>query len=88
MAEDVKAGGGVDNCKNETDKRSLSKNSNEALDYLTSDTKKTFVQLKQAFTKAPIFWYFNPEYHIQIKIDTLGYNINKTLSKLTLDNLG
>ena len=32
--------------------------------FLTFGTKKAFKQLKQAFTKAPIFWHFNPECHI------------------------
>ena len=55
--------GGVD-CEDKTVGRSLSKNLNGATGYLTSDTRQTFIQLRQAFTKAPIFWYFDPEYNI------------------------
>ena len=42
-----------------------------------------FNYLLLAFTKALILWYFNPECHISIETDTLGYTIDKMLSWLT-----
>ena len=51
--------------------------------FLTSKTKVAFNHLWLAFTKAPILWYFDLKYHIQIKIDTSGYLIGIILSKLT-----
>ena len=59
MAEDAEVGniGGSCDCEDKTVERSplTSKNSNGATDYLTSSAKPAFTQLRQAFTKAPIF---------------------------------
>ena len=50
---------------------------------LTSDTREGFNRLRQAFTKATIFRYFDPEYHIRIETDLSGYAIKGVLSQLT-----
>ena len=55
--------------------------------FLTPDAREAFNQLKQAFTKAPILWHFDPECHIQIETDALGYAIGGVLSQLTSDHL-
>ena len=64
------------------------KNLNGATDYLILGAKLPFIQLRQAFTKAPIVWHFDSEYHIRIETDTSGYAIGRVLSQLTSDNLG
>ena len=74
--------GGDGNCKNEIDKKLPSKNLAKAMNYLTSDARQTFTQLKQAFTKAPILQHFDPKYYIWIKIDTSKYVIRSILSQL------
>ena len=51
--------------------------------FLTLNTKTAFNHLRLTFTKAPILWYFDPEYHIRMEIDTLGYAIGGMLSQLT-----
>ena len=60
---------------------------NWAIDYLTFDAKQAFTQLKQTFTKAPIFQHFDLECHIRIETDASGYAIDEVLNQLTLDNL-
>ena len=84
MAEDAEVEniGGSSNCKDEMIKRSplISKNSNGITGYLTPNAKKTFIQLRQAFTKGLILWYFDPECHIRIEIDASGYVISGVLS--------
>ena len=92
MAEDAEVGsiGGDCDCEDETVERSplTSKNSNRATGYLTFGAKRAFTQLKQAFTKASIFCYFDLEYYNQIKTNVSNYTIARVLSQLTLDNLG
>ena len=91
MAEnaEVKSVGGG-NCENGTVERSslTSKNSNGITGYTTPKARLAFSQLRKAFTKALILQHFDPEYHIRIETDALGYAIDKVLSQLTLDNLG
>ena len=43
--------------------------------FLTPEARLVFTQLRQAFVKAPILHYFDPESHIRIETDTLGYAI-------------
>ena len=85
--DEVGVGGGGD-CKDETVERSLSKNLNKAIGYLSPDARRAFTQLRQTFTKAPILWHFDSECHIQIEIDMSSYAIGGVLSQLTLDNFG
>ena len=47
---------------------------------LTPKARLAFNRLRLAFTKAVILWYFDPEYHIWIKTDALGYAIGGVLS--------
>ena len=90
MAEDAEVGSIGNNCEDETVKRSplTSKNPNRATGYLTPVAKQAFTQLRQAFTKASILRYFDPECHIRIETDASNYTIGGVLSQLTLDNLG
>ena len=55
--------------------------------FLTPGTKEVFNQLRQVFTKAPILWHFDPECHIRIETNTLGYAIEEVLSQLTFDHV-
>ena len=48
--------------------------------FLTPEARSAFNRLRLAFTKAPILWYFDPECHIWIKTDELGYAIGSMLS--------
>ena len=50
--------------------------------FLTPDAKIAFNYLRLAFTKAPILWHFDPECHIWIETDVLGYTINSMLDQL------
>ena len=50
--------------------------------FLTPDARGAFNHLRLAFTKAPILWHFDPECHIWIEIDALGYAIGSVLSQL------
>lgn len=53
----------------------------EKLQFLTLRTKEAFKRLRQAFNKAPIFWHFDLESHIQIETDVSGYAIDGVLSQ-------
>ena len=57
-------------------------------DFLIPGAKLAFTELRQAFFKAPILHYFNPEYHIRIETDVSGYAIGGIFSQLTSDNSG
>ena len=57
-------------------------------DFFTPWAKLAFIKLKQAFFKASILYYHNPERHIQIETNVLGYAISGIFSQLTLDNSG
>ncbi len=56
--------------------------------FLTSEAKKAFTKLRQAFIETPILNYFDLERHIQIETDASGYAISEILSQLTSDDLG
>ena len=55
--------------------------------FLTPGNKKTFNQLKQALTKAPISQYFDLECYIRIETNASGYALGRVLSQLTSDHL-
>ena len=57
-------------------------------DFLTLRAKLAFIQLRQAFFKALIFYHFNSKRHIQIETDVSSYAIGEVLSQLILDNSG
>ena len=50
--------------------------------FLIPKAKLAFIQLRQAFVKAPIFYYFDPKSLIWIKTDASGYTIGGILSQL------
>ena len=54
--------------------------------FLTPDAKKAFNYLRLAFIKAPILQHFDPESHIRIETDALGYAIGRVLSQLNFDS--
>ena len=60
---------GSGDCKNKTVRKSLSKNSNRAMAYLTPNARWVFTQLNKTFTKALIFQQFDLESHIRIETD-------------------
>ena len=91
MAEDADVSNiGNGNCENKTVERSslTSKNLNQTTGYPTLEVRLLFTQLRKAFTKALIFWHFDPECHVRIETNMSGYTIGRVLSQLTLDNLG
>ena len=53
--------------------------------FLTPNAKKAFNHLQLAFIKATIFWHFDWESHIRIKIDISSYAIGEMLSQLNLN---
>ena len=61
--------------------------SSQSRAFLTTNARRAFTKLRQAFVEAPILNHFDLEHHIQIEIDALGYAINRILSQLTLDDL-
>ena len=51
--------------------------------FLTPKARSAFNHLRLTFTEALILQYFNPECHIRIETDALGYAIGDVLSQLT-----
>ena len=51
--------------------------------FFTPKARLAFTQLRQAFVKAPILHHFDPESHIRIETDALGYAIGGVLSQLS-----
>ncbi len=58
---------------------------NSRTDFLTHEAKKIFIHLQKVFTETPILRHFDPECHIQIETNTLGYAIGGVLSQMTWD---
>ncbi len=56
--------------------------------FLTSEARKAFTKLRQAFVEAPILNHFDPERHIRIETDVSGYTIGGILSQLTSNDSG
>ena len=54
--------------------------------FLTSEAKKAFNRLKQAFTEGPILRHFDPKCHIWIETDVSGYSIGEVLSQPTSES--
>ena len=50
--------------------------------FLTPKARSAFNRLRLTFTEAPIFRHFDPECHIWIETDALGYAISGVLSQL------
>ena len=68
----------------ETLNKKLSKSKNPT--FLTANARQAFTQLRQAFTKAPIFSYFDPKRYIRMKTNASGYAIGSVPSQLTFDS--
>ncbi len=62
--------------------------SSQSGSFLTSEARKAFTKLRQAFVEAPIINHFDPERHIRIETDASGYAIGGILSQLTSDDSG
>ncbi len=62
--------------------------SSQSKSFLTSEARKTFSKLRQAFIGAPILNHFDPKRHIRIETDASDYTIGGILNQLTLDDLG
>ena len=58
------------------------------LDFFTLGAKLAFTKLREVLLKSPILPHFDPERHIRIETNALGYAIGGFLSQLTSDNLG
>ena len=88
MVKDVQIGSG-DSGNSETIGRSppYKKSAIGAIGHLIPNVKTTLIQLSKAFTKALIFYYFDPKYYIQIKTTIFGYAINEDSNQLALDNI-
>ena len=56
---------------------------NENSSFLSSEAKLAFFRFRQAFTKAPIPYHFDPERYISIETYASGYAIGGILSRLT-----
>ena len=63
------------------------KNLGQSSMFFTTNARKAFTKLRQAFVEALIRNHFDPERHIQIETDVLGYAIGGILSQLTSDDL-
>ena len=63
----------------------ISNSAKNVSNYLISDTKRAFNQLRQAFTKAPIFQHFDLKQFIRVQTDVSGYIIGGLLSQLNND---
>ena len=63
----------------------VSNSANNVRNYLTPDAKKTFDQLRQAFTEVLIFQHFDPKRYIWVETDASGHVIGGALSQLTND---
>lgn len=64
--------------------KKLLKSKNPA--FLTANARQAFIQLRQIFTKAPIFSHFDTEHYIRIEIDISDYILDDVLSQLTSDS--
>ena len=74
-------------------KRSKSKNLSKfkktlRSDFFTPKARLVFIELRQAFVKASILHYCDPERYIWVETDASGYAIGRDFSQLTLDDLG
>ena len=78
--------GDSSNCKDEINKRLLSKNFNRVTSYLIPDASQAFTQLMQTLTKSLILQHFDLECYIRIKTNVLTYTIGGMLNQFT--NLG
>ena len=74
--------------KNPSKSKNSIKSKKTELGFLTSGARMAFIELRQAFIKAPILHYFDPAYYIWVETDVSYYAIDGIFSWLTLNNLG
>ena len=91
----IEGGGGkadetvLDSSKNKKSRKltcMLNIGSIKELNFLIPNAKKVFNHLQLAFIKALILLHFDLESYIQIKINILGYSIDRMLSQLNLNS--
>ena len=75
---------GDDEIRKKVQKTSRSKNlskskKTERSDFFTFGARLAFIELRQAFVKAPILHHFDPERHIRVETDVSGCAIGKVL---------
>ena len=63
----------------------VSNSAENVSNYLTPEAKRTFDQLRQVFTEAPILQHFDPEQYSRVETDAFGHAISEVLSQLTND---
>lgn len=74
------------NCSGDKISKTIkSKSAFSRTDFLTPKARLAFTQLRQAFTKAPIFQYFDLKYDIWIETNASRYAIGGVLSQLTTE---
>ena len=66
--------------RNLSKSKNLSKFKKTELGFLIFGARMAFTQLRQAFIKAPILYYFNPKYYIWVETDVSNYAIGKVFS--------
>ncbi len=67
---------------------SRAKNLGQSGLFFTTDAKRAFTELRQAFLEATILNHFDSECYIRIETDASGYAIVGVLSQLTSDDSG
>lgn len=72
--------------RNRNDKRVRATIIQIETNFLSFKVKAAFICLQTAFTKTPIFHYFDPKRHIKIKSNVSGFAIGKMPSQLLLNN--
>ena len=60
-----------------------SRNREVGMGFFIPEARLPFIQLRQAFVKAPILHHFDPESHIRIETDASNYAIGGVLSQLS-----
>lgn len=58
--------------RSDLSKANFAKANSSGTDFLTFETKKTFIQLQNAFTEVLILRYFDSERYMCIETDALG----------------
>ncbi len=64
----------------EKTKVSRAKNSDQSGLFLTVDTRRAFIKLRQAFVETPILNHFDSERYIWLETDVSGYSIGGILN--------
>ena len=70
----------VDEVGKKVQNSSKSKKTVRSLDFFTPGAKLAFTELRQAFIKTLILQYFDPERHMRVETNELGYAIGGVFS--------